>query len=111
MAAGLRCGLCYAVGLCLKRPCGVDDEINVEGPELLCQVGGFVVQRHTLRVMTYGVSQRLGFAGIAASDQQVDLRVPRQCFADAGAKVAVAAQYQYVHRGQSGAPGQVGKGE
>jgi hypothetical protein len=40
----------------------------------------------------------------------VDLRVPRQCFADA-VPVAVAAQYQYVHRGQSGAPGQVGKGE
>ena len=89
----------------------MDDEINAEGPELLCQVGGFVVQRHTLRVVTYGLSQRLGFAGIAARDQQVDLRVARQCLADAGAKVAVAAQYQYVHRGQSGAPGQVGKGE
>ena len=111
MAAGLRCGLRHAIILCLKRPCGVDDETDVERPELLCQIGRFVVQRHTLRVMTYGVSQRLGFAGIAASDQQVDLWVPRQRFADAGAKVAVAAQHQYVHRGQSGAPGQVGKGE
>ncbi len=37
-----------------------------------------MVQRQSLRVVTYGVSQNLGFAGIAASDQQVDLRVPRQ---------------------------------
>ena len=93
---GLRCGggLRHGIGLLLERACRVDDKADAVVAQPLRKAGGAVVHRQPLGAMAQRVGQRLGLLGTAATHHQLDGGVACQGAADAGAEVAVAAEYQ-----------------
>ena len=88
---------CNRIRLLLERAGGVDHQVDVERGQGLLEVGGIAVDRDGAGAPIQSVGEALRPRGVASGDQQLDASIARKRTADAGAEVAVAAQYQCLH--------------